>query len=48
MNNSDWTREVKQVFVYKKSNQVHITECEDNLPEGQLIWMHEFEDGSLQ
>jgi len=37
--------QIEKVFVYKKEGMVHILPCEDDIPEGTMIWMHgnEFE-----
>lgn len=33
----------KKAIVYRKNNQVRITECVEDLPDGQLVWMNEEE-----
>ena len=36
---------LKKVFVYKKESRVHILPCEEDIPEGSMIWMHENQNG---
>lgn len=31
---------IKKVIVYYANNQVHAVPCEDDLDEGQMVWMH--------
>ena len=36
--------ETKKVVIYNKGHQIKVTELEEDLPEGQLVWMHETEE----
>lgn len=32
---------VKKVIVFKKDAQIHVVECEEDLPEGQFVIVHD-------
>ena len=32
--------DIHKVIIYSKGEQINITSCEDDIPEGSMIWMH--------
>ena len=33
--------ETPKVIVYNGERRIHVTECDDNLNAGQMVWMHD-------
>lgn len=39
--------EYEKIIIYNSNEMIHIMECTEDLPDGQLIWMHDDENSEV-